>query len=163
MRKFVPSILALVLLLSPLSSFAGNQVTTTTPIWIAFVTGSLSDPKGQVPALNKVPGAGVTNLDIGIPVTIFNHGTSYVYVTALEDLNFNGTCQASFKLTQVQGGATVTLDSGTDPTFACTPSSSWAWAFFGKAIPNSPGLAKLTATVKYGTKTVSFSSTVLLQ
>ena len=160
MKKVVLSMIALALVLMPLS---GSAVTTTTPIWIAFVTGTLPDPNGQVPALNKVPNAGVTNLDIGIPVTIFKHGSSYVYVTALEDLNFSGTCQATIKLTQIQAGKTVLLDSGTDPTFNCTPGTSWAWVILGKAIPNSPGLATLTSTVKYGTKTVMMSSTVLLQ
>ncbi len=160
MKKAILSAVALALVLMPLSSSA---VTPTTPIWIAFVTGTLPDPNGQVPALNKVPGAGVTNLDIGIPVMIFNHGSSYVYATALEDLNFTGTCQATIKLTQVQAGKSVILDSGTDPTFNCKPGTSWAWVIFGKPIPNSPGLATLTSTVKYGTKTVSMNSTVLLQ
>jgi hypothetical protein len=112
MKKIKLSIAGLALLLMPLSGFAQKQITTTTPIWIEFITGTLSDPNGQVPALNKVPGAGVTNLDIGMPVMQFTHGQHYVYVTALQDLNFTGTCQASFKLTQKQGSITVTLDSG---------------------------------------------------
>ena len=164
MKKAVLSVIALALTLTPLT---GSAVTTTTPIWIQFVTATQVDPNGVLPAFNKAAGAGVTNLDLGQPASILNHGTAYVYVLSAQDLNFTGTCQASFKLTQKQGTATVTLDSGTDPTFSCNPSGAnggeWAWAIFGKAIPNSPGLATLTGTVKYGTKTVSMATTVLLQ
>jgi len=163
-KKIVLSLAALILMLTPLT---GSAVTATTPIWIQFVTATQVDPNGVVPAFNKVAGAGVTNLDLGQPASILNHGTAYVYVLSLQDLNFTGTCQASFKLTQKQGTTVVTLDSGTNATFSCAPSGAnggeWAWATNGKAIPNSPGLATLTGTVKYGTKTVSLATTVLLQ
>lgn len=162
MKKFALSTLLLVLVLTPIS---GSAVTATTPIWIQFITATQRDPNGKVPAFNQVAGAGVANVDLGFPASFLNNGKQYVYSFMMQDLNFTGTCQASFKLTQKQGTTVVTLDSGVGPSFACGPtvtSGGWGWFWTGKPIPNSPGLATLTATVKYGTKSVAMSTTVLL-
>jgi hypothetical protein len=165
MKRHARTIAGLALLLMPLAGFAQKQVTATTPLWIQFIAATERDPNGQVPAFNKVPGAGVLNVDLGFPASILNHGSVYVYSMIMQDLNFTGTCQASFKLTQVQAGKTVTLDSGVGPNFPCGPTvtgGGWGWFWTGKPIPSSPGLATLTAIAKYGTKTVTLSSPVVL-
>ena len=61
------------------------------------------------------------------------------------------------------GTKTVTLDSGTITTFNTAPGNIWVWLTTGKAIPNSPGLATLTGSLKYGTTTTSTKTTVVLQ
>ena len=81
----------------------------------------------------------------------------------MQDINFAGTCKASFKLTQVQFNKTVTLDSGTDASFTCNPGTQWAWVFTGKTIPNFPGPATLTGTITYGAETATIASTVVIQ
>jgi hypothetical protein len=149
---------------APLSGFAQSQTSAATPgVLPAFITAGLIDPNGKVPVLNGVPGAGVSNLDLSFPQTILTHGTSYWYSVALQNLNFTGTCVVSYKLTQVQAVKTVTLDSATIKSFSCGPNSQWAWAVFGAAIPNSPGVATLTGPVKYGTTTTTTKTTVVLQ
>ena len=133
-----------------------------TPVIVpTLITPTYIDPNGKVPVLNGVPGAGVINLDLGFPVGVLMHGNSYIYALALTDVSFTGTCTLSYKLTQVQGGVTVTLDSNFYNR-SHTP-GVWAWVFAGKAIPNSPGIATLTGTVKCGTASASIHTNVLLQ
>jgi hypothetical protein len=150
--------------LAPFRGFAQSQAPAAIPgVLPAFITAGRIDPNGKVPALNAVPGAGVSHLDLSFPQTILTQGTSYWYLVALNDYNFTGTCVVSFKLTQVQSGKTVTLDSGTVKSFSCSANTAWAWAAVGNPIPNSPGIAKMTGSVKYGTATASVKTTVLLQ
>ena len=84
-----------------------------------------------------------------------------MYTIALQDINFTGTCQASFTLTQLQLNKTVTLDTAKDETFSCGPGTIWFWTFSGKVIPDFPGPATLTGTVTYGTSKANISSTVV--
>ena len=93
---------------------------------------------------------------------LFTHGNSYVFTLALQDVDFTGTCQASYTLTQIQFNKTVTLDSAKDPTFSCGPGTIWFWDFVGKPTPDSPGLATLTGTVTYGTTEATVVSTVVI-
>lgn len=137
------------------------RVVDTGGIVPAFITAGVPDPKGKVPALNGVTGSGVLNLDIAFPMTLLTHGSNYVYTFSFEDVNFTGTCQASFTLTQIQFNKTVTLDSGKDPSFSCGPGSFWFWTFNGKVIPDFPGPATLTGTVTYGTSKANISTTVV--
>ena len=166
-KNILPSVLMLSLMIGGWSQFATAQDTNAPAaapgVMPAFITAGALDPAGKVPVLNGVPGAGVNNLDIALPLTLLTHGTSYFYIVALQDRNFTGTCVVSFKLTQVQAGKTVILDSGTIKSFKSTPGQQWAWAAVGKAIPNSPGLATLTGSVKYGTTTTSVNLAVVLQ
>jgi len=155
------------LMIGPADDFQGSitsiKITNVGGVVPAFITAGQIDPAGKVPGLNLVSGSGVTNLDLPFPLTLLAHGSSYVYTIALQDLNFTGTCQASFTLTQVQFGATVTLDSGTNSKFSCTPGTIWFWDFGGKVIPNSPGPATLTGTVTYGGRRAVTTATVVLQ
>jgi hypothetical protein len=139
------------------------KVVNTSGVMPAFITAGTPDPNGKVPVIDGVPGAGVANLGVAAPQTILVHGNSYVYTVALQDVNFTGTCQASFTLTQVQYNKTVTLDSAKDDTFSCGPGTWWVWVFGGKTIPNFPGPATLTGTVTYGSEKASTTTTVVLQ
>jgi hypothetical protein len=139
------------------------KVVNSAGVMPAFITAGAPDPNGKVPAINAVTGSGVTNLDIASPLAILVHGNSYVYTISLQDVDFTGTCQASFTLTQVQYGKNVTLDSGKVSAFACGPGGWWAWAFNGKTIPNYPGPATLTGTVTYGSQKASTVTSVVLQ
>jgi len=78
-------------------------------------------------------------------------------------VNFTGSCQASFTLTQIQYNKTVTLDSGKDGTFSPTPGSYWTYVFTGKVIPNYPGPATLTGTVTCGTVKENTTTTVVFR
>jgi hypothetical protein len=158
------SIAILAITLTPFSGFAQDRPAVATPGMLpAFIAAGNIDPNGKVPALNAVPGAGVSNLSLAFPVTVLNHGTRYVYSVVLQDFNFTGSATVSFKLTQVQSGKTVTLDSSTIKTFTTAPGNVWIWVTTGAAIPNSPGVATLTGYVKYGTTTTTTKTTVVLQ
>jgi hypothetical protein len=138
------------------------RVVDTAGVIPAFISAGLPDPNGKVPAANVVDGSGVNNLDISFPLMLLTHGNSYVFTVALQDIDFSGTCQASYTLTQIQLNKTVTLDSGKDATFSCNPGSIWFWDFTGKPIPDFPGPATLTGTVTYGATKANVVSTVVI-
>ena len=137
------------------------RVDDTGGIIPAFMTAGPIDPNGKVPAIDGVPGSGVLNGDIALPLTLLAHGTSYEYTIAFQDVNFTGSCQVSFTLTQIQFNKTVTLDSGKNSSFTCNPTTQWLFGFTGKAIPNFPGPAILTGTITYGTTKANIASTVV--
>jgi hypothetical protein len=146
-----------------LAAQEGKAPATVPGMLPSFITAGNIDPNGKVPTLNGVPGSAVENLDLAFPVTVLTQGTRYVYSVVVQDYNYTGSCTVAFKLTQVQGTKTVTLDSGTITTFNTAPGNIWVWVTTGKAIPNSPGLATLTGSLKYGTTTTSTKTTVVLQ
>jgi hypothetical protein len=130
----------------------------------AFITAGSPDPDGKVPTVNGVSGSGVTNLDVPFPLTLLSHGSSYVFTIAFQNINFTGTCQASYKLTQVQYNKTVTLDSGTSSSItSCNPGTVWYWYWGSKVIPDYPGPATLTGTVTYGSSKATTTTTVVFQ
>lgn len=129
----------------------------------AFITAGFIDPNGVIPALNGVAGAGVANLDVAQPLTVLVHGSSYMYTVVLQNYSFTGTCVVSYKLTQVQNGKTVTLDSAQIKSFSTVPGDTWAWAMGGKAIPNSAELAMLQGIVKFGSQSQTVKVNVVLQ
>ena len=138
------------------------RVVDTGGVIPAFISAGSPDPNGKVPAANAVPGSGVNNLDISFPLLLLTHGDSYVFTIALQDIDFTGTCQASYTLTQIQLNKTVTLDSAKDAGFSCGPATIWFWTFTGKPIPDFPGPATLTGTVTYGTSKATVVSTVVI-
>ncbi len=78
-------------------------------------------------------------------------------------MNFTGTCNSTYKLTQVQAGKTVTLDSGVILTgLGCSPDIFLVHGT-GNPIPASPGPATLTAIVKYGSNKVMIHVPVVIQ
>jgi hypothetical protein len=121
-----------------LGSITSIRVDDTGGIVPAFISAGLPDPKGKVPVLNGVTGSGILNLDIAFPMTLLTHGSNYIYTFTFEDVNFTGTCQASFTLTQIQFNKTVTLDSKKGAAFSCGPGTFWFSTFNGKVIPDFP-------------------------
>lgn len=129
----------------------------------AFISAGNVDPNGKVPTVNGVPGSGTENLDIAFPVQMLTHGTRYVYSVVVQDYNYTGNCKVSFKLTQIQNGKKVTLDSGTITTFKTAPGNVWLWVILGNAIPDSPGAATLTGILNYGSHQTVTNTAVVLQ
>jgi hypothetical protein len=143
-------------------AFHSLAALAATPVVVPnFIIATYPDPNGKVPTLNGVPGAGVANLDVGLPTGILTHSHFYVYVMGFSNTAFTGTCTVSYKLTQIQAGKTVTLD--TSSRNVSSSPGDWAWSWVGKAIPNSPGLATLAATTKCGASTGSTKISVYLQ
>jgi hypothetical protein len=138
------------------------RVVDTGGVIPVFISAGSPDPNGKVPTIDGVPGSGVTNYDIAQSVAVLTHGAPYVFSIALQDVNFTGTCQVSYTLTQIQFNKAVTLDSGKNSSFACNPGSLWLFAFEGKAIPDFPGPATLTGTVTYGATKANVVSTVVI-
>ena len=128
----------------------------------SFTAGDI-DPASKVPTVNGVAGAGVSNWDIPLPLSVLNAGTRYVYSLTFQVMNFTGTCNATYKLTQAQAGKTVTLDSGSILTgLNCSP-DIFLLHGTGHPVPASPGPATLIATVKYGSGKVSMKVPVVIQ
>ena len=157
MKKIVLFATVVVLTFGSLQASAQAAPATTPVVVPTVITPTYIDPNGKVPVINGVPGAGVINLDLGFPVGVLVHGHSYIYALSLTDVSFTGTCTVSYKLTQ----GTVTLDSNFYNRSHAPGVYAWVWT--GKAIPNSPGIATLTGTVKCGTATASIRTNVLLQ
>jgi hypothetical protein len=130
---------------------------------LTSVTAGAGDPNGKVPAINAVPGAGVANADLSFPLAILTHGSAYYIQMTSQNTTFNGTCENSYKLTQVQSGKTVTLLSGKTSPYSCAPGTVWAWYLGSKAVPDAPGEATLTGTVSAGKNKVSLKIPVEIQ
>ena len=64
-----------------------------------FITAGNVDPKARVPALNAVPGAGVQNLSVALPVSVLLHGTAYQYLMSSENVTFKGRASILTRLT----------------------------------------------------------------
>ena len=130
---------------------------------LTSVTAGAGDPNGKVPAINAVPGAGVSNADLSFPLAVLTHGTAYYVQMTSQNTTFDGTCKNTYKLTQVQSGKTVTLLSGSVAPYTCAAGTFWAWYAGTKAVPNAPGAATLTATITAGKNKVSMKVPVVIQ
>ena len=131
--------------------------------YVNLVTAGFVDPNGVLPALNGVPNAGVNNLAVANPKALLNIGQAYTYTVGSQDLSYTGFCITSYSLTQVQGGKTVTLQGGKIQRYKCAPGNIFFWAVNAAPIPNAPGAAKLTGTVKFGTTSYKFDFPVFIQ
>ena len=144
---------------SALAQEATPDATAAPAMFASVVAAGLSDPKGKVPALDAVTGAGVHTLSISQPLVILTHGTAYTYVVVSQDNTFKGTCTSYYSI--VRG--TAVLVSEKIKSYACKPNTFWDWGIKGKLVPNKPGLATLVGTVLYGGKKVTTSTTVLIE
>lgn len=114
---------------------------------ITSFTAGFSDPNAVIPNFDAVPGAGVDNWDIALPVAVLHIGYNYTYQMTFHSVSYSGTCKATYKLMQGQ----TTLDSGTlVKKLDCTSPSIWAYFVNGPQIPNSPGPATLIGTLEFG-------------
>ncbi len=144
-----------------LPAFAGSS---PPGVVVTSATAGLVDPNGVVPNFNAAQGAGTPTWDVAIPRGILRIGGTYVYSMTMQNTTYSGKCTASYTLTQVQNGVTVTLESGVYQTkFACAAGNLFGWVLYGAPIPNSSGEAKLTATVAYGKKKTSLSVPLLIE
>src|SRR4051812_26775043 len=80
---------------------------------VTSVTAGFGDPNGVVPNFNVAQGAGTPTWDVALPRGILRIGSTYVYSMTMQNTMYSGECTTSYKLTQVQAGVTVTLDSST--------------------------------------------------
>jgi hypothetical protein len=124
-----------------------------------FITAGPTDPKGRIPVIDAVSGAGVRNIAIATPLGILEHGHVYTVIVTSQNNTFKGTCTDSYTLKK---GTTV-LASGKIHTYACGLGTYWEWDTNTPAIPDKPGLATLTGTVTYEGKTATTTSTVLIK
>jgi hypothetical protein len=149
------------------ASVDSAKLTTGTGFLPAFVTAGTVDPNGKVPAFNGVPGSGVTNLDVSVPLTVLTHGTSYEITVALQDYNVTGDYEVDYYIKQTVGGVTSTiLEQKIVSGQTADPGQFFAWAIVGKAIPDSPGVATLVGRVRWGTgytTEATVSSTIVIQ
>jgi hypothetical protein len=124
-----------------------------------FITAGAADPKGRIPVIDAVPGAGVQNIAIASPLGILQHGRIYTVIVTSQNNTFRGVCTDSYVLKR---GAAI-LASGRIHTYDCRPGTYWEWAANTPAIPNKPGPATLTGTVAYAGKTATTTATVLIK
>src|ERR1700676_3652356 len=94
-----------------MSDAAQYPAAIPTAVMANFIAAGAPDPNGKVPALNAVPGAGVANVSMAMPVAVLMHGKVYAYLLSSQNVTFKGTCTDSYLLTQGAGKATKVLDS----------------------------------------------------
>ena len=140
---------ALALLPAASSVASSSNAATSTGVVVTSFTAGLADPNHKVPAIDGVPGEGVHSWDIPVPLPVLKVGAFYNYQMSFYSISYTGNCKATYRLTQVKAGKTVTLDLGTiAPTINCTFPSVWLYSVnSSKRIPNSPGAATLTGTL----------------
>ena len=125
---------------------------TGTGMLPASITAGVIDPANKVPVLNGIAGSEVPNSAVSIPLTVLTHGTSYCYTISLEDYNVTGDYELDYYIKQVVGGVTKTIVDQKIVTGKTTaPGDTWVWSIYGKALPDSPGIATLVGRVRWGT------------
>ncbi len=144
-------------------ALAGSAVAAAVPGAVTLGTISPADPKGIVPAISAVPGAGVTNFDIPYPVRLITHGNTYVVDVASQNFAFSGTCVSGYVITQKVGTTVTTLARAVTKPYTCNANTIWLWAFGLPAFPNKPGAATLVAYVKYGTTVEATGTSLTIQ
>ena len=147
-------------LLTVATLWSTTAVAANPPGYIAFVVAGTPDAK--LPAFNPVAGA-TNNVAIANPTDVLAIGQVYTYAVWSHDVTVTGTCVTSYTLSQTISGVRTVLDTHVIKRYNCSPGTDWFWVSNGKAIPNSPGPALLTGTVKFGTSVVKFNVPVLIQ
>jgi hypothetical protein len=129
---------------------------------VTMVTAGEVDPKNIVPTFNGVPGAGVNNWDIAFPTGVLNVGKDYDIEAMINDNSYSGSCKGSLELTQEQGGKVVVLAKFSVVNGTCSPG-----VIYGRdeviTIPNAPGPATLSGTIKYGTNKHTLKVPMVIQ
>jgi len=131
--------------------------------YVTLVAASPVDPNNKVPVINGVPGAGISNYDMGFPLTLIPHGQPVVISVLSQNGTFSGTCVTSFSITQKQDGKKKTLLKAKIKTFSCNAGDVWAWVYQTPDVPDDVGAATLTGTVTYGTTKVNLSVPIYIQ
>ncbi len=129
---------------------------------ITYAVIGSADPDKKLPMLNGVPGAGVSNVDVAVPVYILKHGVVYEVTIGVQNYTYAGTCVVSYALGAGATGSTNISNYSTG-SYACPASTLWTFPFPVAVIPNMPGAALLTATVKFGTTSVVSKIPLMIQ
>ncbi len=129
------------------------NVAHAAPGVITYAVIGAADPNKKVPTLDGVHGAGVSNVDIAMPLYILKHGIVYSVVIGAQNNTFSGDCTASYALGAGATGAQL-ISTWSTASYSCPATSIWTFPFPVSAIPNTPGPALLTATVTFGTTAV---------
>ena len=82
-----------------------------------FITAGTPDPRGRVPALDAVAGAGVQNIAIASPLALLQHGRVYTLILTSQNNTFGGVCADSYTLKQ----GTAVLAKGKIHTMTASP------------------------------------------
>jgi hypothetical protein len=138
------------------------KIAHAAPGAITYAVIGAADPNKKLPALNAVAGAGVSNVDIAVPVYILKHGVVYEVVIGAQNYTYAGSCVASYALGSGATGA-ANISNWSTESYNCPASSLWTFPFPVSAIPNTPGPALLTATVKFGTTSVVTKIPLIIQ
>ena len=140
----------------------GYNVAHAAPGVITYAVIGSADPDKKLTAMNAVSGAGVSNVDLALPIYILRHGYSYMVTIGMQDYNYAGTCITSYSLGSGTTGAT-TISNWSTASYSCPATSIWTFPFPAFAMPNKPGPALLTATVKFGTTAVVTKVPLVIQ
>ncbi len=138
------------------------NVAHAAPGVITYAVIGSADPDKKLPALNGVPGAGVSNVDIALPVYILKHGVTYEVTIGVQNYTYAGTCVVSYALGSGATGTTNISNYSTE-SYSCPASTVWTFPFPVAVIPDRPGAALLTATVKFGTTSVVSKIPLMIQ
>jgi len=129
---------------------------------ITYAVIGSADPNKKLPMLDGVPGAGVSNVDVALPVYILKHGVVYEVTIGVQNYTYAGTCVVSYALGAGATGGTNISNYSTE-SYSCPASTLWTFPFPVAVIPNTPGAALLTATVTFGTTTVVTKTPLMIQ
>jgi hypothetical protein len=138
------------------------NVAHAAPGVITYAVIGAADPDKKLTALNGVSGAGVSNVDIALPTYILKHGVVYTVTIGAQNYTYTGSCVASYALGSGATGAT-NISTWSTASFNCPATSLWTFPFPVSVIPNTPGPALLTATIKYGTTAVVTKVPLVIQ
>jgi hypothetical protein len=117
--------------------------------FVTSVTAGDVDPNGKIPQFNGVPGAGVDNYDVALPMAVLLQGGVYIYCVSMQDLDFTG--KARFSYTIKQDDVVIVKSKTIKAGVSLLPGVIEAWCIPGAALPSSPGEATLTGTVTFDT------------
>jgi hypothetical protein len=148
--------------LSPLFLVIFCTVAHAAPGVITYAVIGSADPNKKLPMLDGVPGAGVSNVDVAMPVYILKHGVVYEVTIGVQNYTYAGTCVVSYALGAGATGGTNISNYSTS-SYSCPASTLWTFPFPVAVIPNMPGAALLTATVTFGTTTVVTKTPLMIQ
>ncbi len=132
---------------------AAGSASAAAPGAITYVVIGHQDPNGEIPNFNKVPGAGVSNIDVPVPLREIVAGDTYSVSIGSQNFGFAGGCTTAYELTAKKDGKVVVLGSGKTKPYACGKQTVWLYFFDTAPIPADYGPATLVATQTYG-KTV---------
>jgi len=124
---------------------------------ITYLVIGSADPNKKLPLLDGVPNAGVSNIDMALPVRYLQHGYSYEVIIGGQNFAFTGTCVAAYTLISKANGGSQLIVSGSTEPFSCSATAVGQWPFPTPKIPNLRGPAVLSATLQFGKKMIKAS------